>query len=364
MSIGERVAVARAEAGLTQSQLASAVGLERSALAKIEGGHRRAGVVELVDIARELNRRVEWFVEPGPPALASYRNGEPGTTQAIDTHLDSFVRDVEFVAQKVRTLIANTPETQPVPTTSKEAEELATHARGLLDAPMHEPLYDLGDRLASIGLITLSVELGEGADAGTTLLPAGGVTVVNGSLFPGKRRLALAHELAHYLVADDYTTDWRVASNEADRTESLFDRFARALLLPAADLEVQWRDWTTIADETLRDAAVRAGNHYRVDMTTLTRRLIEVGLLSEAESGPVRTARTRRADFVEKNIASKEELVPVWLPQSYEQAVLKLYRSESITADRAIGLLRGAFAEEDLPVLPPVPESEIWQITS
>lgn len=364
MSIGERVAAARTEAGLTQAQLASAVGLERSALAKIEVGHRRAGVVELVDIARELNRRVEWFVEPGPPSLASYRNGDPGATQAIDTQLDAFVRDVEFVAQKARGLISDTPEAQPVPTNSQEAEALAAHARSLLGIPASEPLYDLGDHLASIGLFACSVELGDGADAGTTLLPRGGVSIVNGSLHPGKRRLALAHELAHYLVADDYTTDWRVASNEADRTESLFDRFARALLLPAADLEGRWRGWTTIADETLRDAAVRAGNHYRVDMATLTRRLIELGLLSESEAAPVRMARAGRADFVEKNIASKDELVPVWLPRAYEQAVLKLYRGEAVSSDRTLGLLRGAFTDDDLPALPPVPESEIWQITS
>ena len=66
MAIGQRVAVARAEAGLTQAQLASAVGTDRSALAKIETGTRRVSALELLAIAGQLRRRVEWFRRAGP----------------------------------------------------------------------------------------------------------------------------------------------------------------------------------------------------------------------------------------------------------------------------------------------------------
>ena len=83
MGVGERVAEARAESGLTQAQLASAVGLERSALAKIETGVRRVSAVELVAIARELRRRVEWFVEPGPPSIVSYRASKPAVATQL-----------------------------------------------------------------------------------------------------------------------------------------------------------------------------------------------------------------------------------------------------------------------------------------
>jgi Zn-dependent peptidase ImmA (M78 family)/DNA-binding XRE family transcriptional regulator len=365
MGIGERVAEARAESGLTQAQLASAVGVDRSALAKIETGARRVSAVELVSIARELRRRVEWFVDPGPESIVSYRATRPEmATQAIDTELDRVVRDVEFVVGQVPGLVTAQPQPAASPQTLNEADSLAGLARELLGLRADQPANDLATLVTRIGLLPFAVSLGHGADAGTVLLQNGGVAVVNGDLHVGRRRLALAHELGHYLVADPYTTDWRVASTEADALEARLDRFARALLLPAADLIVRWSDWLKIPEETPRDAAVRAGSHYRVDMATLARRLTELGIVDGDEANTIRRVQTKRADIVEKNLVVHHEMEPVSLPRPYEQAVLGLYRSEVISEDRALGLLFGTFDRDALPDLPPVAESEIWTVTS
>jgi Zn-dependent peptidase ImmA (M78 family) len=206
--------------------------------------------------------------------------------------------------------------------------------------------------------------LGEGSDAGTVLLRTGGVSVINGDRRVGRRRLALAHELGHYLIADPYTTDWRVASTEADVLEARLDRFARALLLPEADLRERWAQWTAIPDELLRDAAVRAGSHYQVDMATLARRLTELGLVDTRQANDIRVVQTKKADIVEKNLLVVHELEPVSLPRTYEQAVLRLYRRETVTADRALELLLGTFDEDALPNQPPAPDAEIWVVTS
>src|SRR5262249_27063081 len=152
------------------------------------------------------------------------------------------------------------------------------------------------------------------------LLRAGGVSVINGDLRVGRRRLALAHELGHYLIADPYTTDWRVASTEADALEAHLDRFARALLLPEADLRERWAQWITTPGETLRDAAVGAGSHYQVDMATLARRLTELGLVDPGQINDIREVQTKKADIVEKNLVVPRELEPVSLPRTYEQA--------------------------------------------
>src|SRR5699024_12278994 len=90
-----------------------------------------------------------------------------------------------------------------------------------------------------LGLLVFTRERDAGsADAGTVLLREGGVTRVNSSSRVGRGRLAAAHELAHFLVADEYTIDWRVG--DGARNESLFDRFARGLLLPAEGLTTRW----------------------------------------------------------------------------------------------------------------------------
>lgn len=365
MGIGERVAEARAEAGLTQAQLAAAVGMARSALAKIETGSRGVSALELVRISRELRRRVDWFVQPGPPPIVSYRAARPGlANQAIDDALDRIARDVEFVAGEVPRLVDGQPDQEPPPTSMSAADALAARARSLLDLGADRPAHDLSRLVTKVGLLPFALSLGDGADAGTVLLGKGGVSVINGDLGVGRRRLALAHELGHYLIADPYTTDWRVATTEAEGLEARLDRFARALLLPEADFRERWTRWTADPDETLRDAAVRAGSHYQVDMATLARRLEELGLVDEGQANTIRGVRTKKADIIEKNLVVPRELEPTSVPRSYAQAVLQLYRNETVSTDRALDLLLGTFDEESLPERPPAREAEIWAIAS
>lgn len=127
--------------------------------------------VELVAIARELRRRVEWFVEPGPPAIVSYRSRSDVATQAIDVELESIVRDVEFVVSNVPALVKNPPTAAVAPGSNPEADALAGEARVLLGLELDVPAHDLARLVEAIGLLAFSVPLGEGADAGTVLLP-------------------------------------------------------------------------------------------------------------------------------------------------------------------------------------------------
>ncbi|MCE7080512.1 helix-turn-helix domain-containing protein [Streptomyces sp. ST2-7A] len=366
MEIGVRVAEARTEHGLTQVQLAAAIGMDRTALAKIESGTRRVTAVELLAIARELKRRMEWFVAEAPPALTSYRGARPGgAAQVIDRALDALVRDAEFVTSHCPELVAGQPDPLPHPTTMAEAEELAAGGRRLLGLEPGKPAHELSRLVAGVGLLVFSLDLGDGADAGTVLLRRGGVALVNGHWRVGRRRLAVAHELGHYLVADQFSVDWRVAtSDDGEGLEAALDRFARALLLPADDLRARWAEWSDRPGETARDTAVRAAGHYGVDMATLARRLLELDLLDRARADTIRRVRTKRADIVEKNLVVRDELAPVALPRPYEQAVLKLYRGEVITAERALDLLLGSFDRDSLPDLPSAPEAEMWEVIS
>jgi len=105
------------------------------------------------------------------------------------------------------------------------------------------------------------------ADAGTILLRQGGVCLINSHNKVGRRRLALAHELGHYLIADDYTIDWRVADQHASDIEARLDRFGRVLLLPETGVRSSWA--RAFETHDLREAAVLVASDYRVDMATL-----------------------------------------------------------------------------------------------
>jgi transcriptional regulator with XRE-family HTH domain len=68
-AMGERIAAARLRASMTQAELASALGVDRSVLAKIEVGARRVTALELSRIAEAVDERIEWFVSDAPPSI-------------------------------------------------------------------------------------------------------------------------------------------------------------------------------------------------------------------------------------------------------------------------------------------------------
>lgn len=368
--LGLRVAQARQRAGLTQVELSQAIGVNRSVLAKMESGNRRLTALELSQVAEALGERVEWFIEDAPPAIVSHRNvtdpGEP--SPRIDAEVERRARAVEFIARndiEFRDKVRRTPEF-PLPKDKEEADELAREAREMIGVGQSDPLHDLGAKVIRAGLLPFIVNLGtDAADAASVLLDAGAVAVVNGSLRVGRRRLSLAHELGHLLVADEYTVDWRIdGSTNRDLREQLMDRFARSLLLPGTSLERKWEAWGGSTENGLRAATVRVASHFRVDMSTLARRLRELELINGVQAAQVRTTKTTKADIVEHDLVNSDELPKKPLPRVYEAAVLRLFVSERISEQRALDLLMGTWEAAELPELPKLNESAIWQFVS
>ena len=359
--LGVRVAAARRDAGLTQAECAARVGIARSALAKVETGIRGISATELVRLAQALETRVEWFFEDAPQAVLSRRNaaelGAP--SPSVDLFTERIAREVEFLQRLDGLELAETPAIA-FPQTPEEAEQAAAKTRRQLGYDHEEPATALGTRASNLGLLPFSWEFGEsGADGASVLLACGGVAVVNGSFQTGRRRLTLAHELGHYVFGDEYSTDWRVAETSAARREGRIDRFARAPLLPASPLRSHWNG----GDDTRVDA-VRLASEYRVDMSTLARRLQELGIASPQELAVVRTTSTRQSDIVELGLIVANELSPPSLPDTYVKAVLNLYRREEVSATRALNLLLDTWQEDDLPDLPPLPADAVWSFVS
>jgi Zn-dependent peptidase ImmA (M78 family)/transcriptional regulator with XRE-family HTH domain len=373
-TLGERIREARKRAGVSQEELGRAIGLDRTAVNKIEGGIRKVTALELSDIAAEIGVRMSTFFEEPVPALVLHRSSQGLDTvdSQIDALLAKFAGEVEFVASLgVDELGLDGPgavdqATIAPPSTNPEAEALAVRARTLMGLEVEVPIRRLADDVAKIGLLAFSRDIGKDtADAGTILLSRGGVTLVNSHMKVGRRRLALAHELGHYLIGDNYTVDWRVA-DYSDRTlpmESRLDRFARALLLPAVVLT---RKWTELVDRSgVRSAAILLASEFRVDMATLATRLNDLKLADGETITSVRNCRTTRTDIVELNLyAPLEELAGTTLPRPFSLAVLRLVRDERISRERAVDLLQGTFDEADLPNIRERRPDEIWNFVS
>ena len=334
----------------------------RTVLAKIETGARRVGAVELARLADALDMRLEWFFEEAPPTVVSRRGvAEPGIPiQQIDRYVERFAREVTFLRSIVDSFDLAASPGLSVPTDPADAERLATDVRARLGYEDDQPALELVERAARMGLLVFSLDCGPGAaDGASVLLDRGGVAVVNGERRLGRRRLTAAHEIGHYAVADEYSTDWNVLDTSVSRTEALIDHFARALLLPAGAMSALWR-----AREATRTASVLIAAEFRVDMSTLARRLTELELASPDETAEVRATVTRKADIVAHELFVPNELEPPELPRVYLKAVLDAYRGREISAARALSFLLETWDEDDLPELPMLPAEAIWSFVS
>jgi Zn-dependent peptidase ImmA (M78 family)/DNA-binding XRE family transcriptional regulator len=373
-ALGERIREARKRAGMSQEDLGRAIGLDRTAMNKIEGGIRKVTALELSDIGAAIGLRMSTFFEEPVPALVAHRSSQGLDTadSQIDALLATFANEVEFIAAlgvdelglDAAGAVSQAGITQP--STNAEAEALAARARDLMGISPQEPIRQISDSVARVGLLAFSRDIGKDtADAGTILLRRGGVSLVNSHMKVGRRRLALAHELGHYLIADAYTVDWRVADHpdHAVPMESRLDRFARSLLLPEAAVTQEWRENVDRCGE--RRAALALASEFRVDMATLATRLRELALASSETVAAVRDYRTTRADLVEMNLyVPLAELEGTTVPRSFARAVLRLVREERISRERALDLLQGTFEEVDLPPVRERRPDEIWTFVS
>ena len=366
--LGRRIAEARNRAGLTQQQCADAVGLDRTSLAKVENGHRRTTVLELVRLAETLETRVEWFVEDAPQSVVSHRNaadpGEP--SPAIDRVVERVAREVEFLLglNDLPKLPAS-PKFE-MPNDAVRAEEYALTTRERLGYHPEEPTSGLFQRAAEIGVLAFSFPFGtEAADGASLLLSDSAIAIVNSSRRFGRRRLTLAHELGHCVFADEYSVDWHLAAEYSEGREARIDRFACALLLPAELLRTSWLE--AFPEDSLRSAAVVTASKFQVDMSTLARRLQELQLVSNDQAKQVRSVRTTKADIIDFGLIpppDSQELNQTVLPLPYERAVLNAYRRDMISAARATSLLFDTWDEVDLPAPPSLPEDAIWSFVS
>jgi Zn-dependent peptidase ImmA (M78 family)/transcriptional regulator with XRE-family HTH domain len=373
-TLGERIRDARKRADLSQDDLGRAVGLERTVVNKIEAGVRKVTALELSDIATAIGVRMSTFFEEPVPALVEHRSsqGLDTTDSQIDALLAKFANEVEFVASlgvgelglDAADAVSKANITHP--STNTEAEALAVSARKLMSLSADEPIRYLAESVAGVGLLAFSRDVGKDtADAGTILLRRGGVSLINSHMKVGRRRLSLAHELGHYLIADAYTVDWRVADHPDHGVpmESRLDRFARALLLPRAAVTREWHD--RVARSGQRNAAILLASEFRVDMATLATRLKELGLADSETVASVRRYRTTQADIVEMNLyVPLEELAGTTVPRAFARAVLRLVRDERISRERALDLLQDTFDDADLPHIRERRPDEIWNFVS
>ena len=266
---------------MTQDGLGQAVGLDRTAITRLEKGERKLSVPELVEIAEAVGRPLSFFVSTPVPAVVSRRHDTAHaheTTRALDTELDIFASDIRTLLELKLMVPVPRPPGARIPKDHVAAEKMAQDVRSGLNVGT-DPIQDLSEACQQLGLYAFSAPLGTGgpdggcvevSDAPATL----GAAVINGDAPPGRRRMTLAHELGHWLCGDAYDLQ---ASPDSER---MINSFAIHFLAPRAGIHAVWSSHT---DWPIRDRALAVGASFRLSWSAIIGQLRNVDLISQDE---------------------------------------------------------------------------------
>ena len=321
------------------------MGIDRTAVMRMEAGTRKVSALELSQLATLFEVPLSYFLSNPPAAVVSRRGAAPDDPDAaartvwrLDIDLDAHARDVTMLARA---------ELLPTPAALDwQREELAdvTAARTFAQQVRRSmslttgALGPLADVCAHWGLYLLAVDRdADGASMQLDETSGFGAAVVGSLLDPGRRRFTAAHELGHHLLQDPYSSDVGVSASRDER-ERLINAFAQELLLPEADLR------GTIDEATDHwDALVRLAAEYRVSWSLVVRAAGEHGLISKDESSTLTARRPVQGDFLALlGSVPVPDLSSGTTAATWKQAVLTAYQHALITGPRALELLHGA----------------------
>ncbi|MCO8273520.1 helix-turn-helix domain-containing protein [Actinoplanes sp. TRM 88003] len=334
----------RASLGLSQSELAEAMGLDRTMVAKIEAGTRRVDALELARLAAVLKVPMAHFLEEQPPVLSrrtvplteDTTTGAGRESNLLDLALESWMRELRQLIE-LGTLATRPAMTCPSPVSDgSTARAAARWLRGELGLGV-EPIDSMLSLCERAGQFVLLTDLaGEGASAVDGDL---GAAVVSLKGDPGRRRATAAHELGHLVLGDEYSSDLGVHASRASR-EATIDTFAAELLLPSSIFP----DGDTLTREQLVGIAAR----YRTSWSLTLRQATAAG------RGPIPKAWARsnptKAEFLEAlGWAPQSDLESVRVSPAVANAVMRAWRQGLITRRRCVELMHGQIQEGDLP---------------
>ncbi len=248
VELGARVRKARDACRLTQEEVASQLGLPRSAVALIESGQRRISSLELERLSYVLGCDVRSFLADDFAAMEDTlsalfrRHPDVGNEAEVVAALRKCIqlgREITNLESLLELDRTTTPAAMyPVrdPKTRWDAiqqgERAANEERrrlGLGDTPV----VAMAEILETQGVRTAVVELPEEVSGLTLVDPAvGPFVMVNGRHVRSRRRFSYAHEYAHVLLDRDVRGMVSRTTEQERLPEVRANAFAAAFLMP------------------------------------------------------------------------------------------------------------------------------------
>jgi Zn-dependent peptidase ImmA (M78 family)/transcriptional regulator with XRE-family HTH domain len=243
-TIGQRLKEARLNIRLSQEVAAEAIGLDRTALVKIENGARNVSSMELAKLARLYRRDLTELVSEEPINEDLFTllgrivgNHDPKVTERIAHALDLLREAVKlehFLDDRYRseppTYRLQAPENYDQ--AIDQGKELAILERRRLGLG-NNAILDVAELIAGQGIWTAAVPLPTDTMGLFVSNPEYGLAVfVNHENKRARRRFSYAHEYAHALVDRYQKPEPSSVSNAKTFTEKRANAFASEFLMP------------------------------------------------------------------------------------------------------------------------------------
>lgn len=286
--IGERVAHARALAGLSQAQLAEKLGIkDRQTVSTIEGGKRAVTAEELVTLSGVLGQPLDFFTDPYVVTEKhdfSYR-AQPGAAKAVPAFEEQITRLIA-AQRRFRELLGETasPIQPQIGSLSKQSPlDFATFL-----GEKTARAWKLGAVPAVNLRAAIERELGASilyVDAPATIsgvacrMADGDYIFINRNEPLSRQNFDLGHELFHLLTWEKMPPERLDLPGTRTPVERLADAFTAGLLMPGETIKARWaqRVATQPLDVWLRQHA----GELRVSPAALYWRLVNLGLLAK-----------------------------------------------------------------------------------
>lgn len=344
-ALGKRIAEARVSASKSQAELGAELRLDHTVISKIESGARRVSATEMFAIARTLDKPLQWFVMDEVPAAVSRRTDagfEPEITARLDEATELFADDVRSLLRKG--LIAAHPRPrEAAPCSHPDAERVARQARHRAGLES-EPIDDLLAVCEKLGMYACVGDYGASAEGACVTIDwdegtAAAAAVVNAEKPAGRKRMTVAHELAHWLIGDAYD------AHSAD-SETMVKSVAIHFLIPREGAGKLWAEFPRESD---RRRAVRVAGAYRVSWTATVSQLRNLGLVGENDREVLARERPVASEFAAVGIPRPvDDLLAPRLSPGLTAAIVRGYEEAKLTRKRALQMLRGSITDVGL----------------
>lgn len=264
---------ARGALALTQTELASRVGLRQSAISRWEDGIREPARSDVETLAEVLLRPIEFFYLPdrlyGVDSAFMYHRKR----QRLPIGKLNQIHDrINIVRLGIARLVGNVDE-WPVRFEHMDVEDerytgptqIAQFVRAMWQVP-YGPIPDLIALVESAGAIVVPMDFGTDQFDAVGQWPPGlpPLFFLNLSAPADRMRFSLAHEIGHIIMHRIPTPS----------LESEADAFASEFLMPARHAESE------LSNLTLREA-MRLKLRWRISAQAIIRRAKDVGMISD-----------------------------------------------------------------------------------